>query len=102
MRIRIFILLLITALLASCSVTKFVPEGEYLLDKVKVKCDTNALGVNPSEMRQLVRQRGNSRWFSAAKLPSPVVRFCQYEGFNGNATDAVAEYGLSARLCRCV
>ena len=69
MRIRIFILLLITALLASCSVTKFVPEGEYLLDKVKVKCDTNALGVNPGEMRQLVRQRGNSRWFSAAKLP---------------------------------
>ena len=69
MRIRIFIFLLITALLASCSVTKFVPEGEYLLDKVKVKCDTNALGVNPSEMRQLVRQRGNSRWFSAAKLP---------------------------------
>ena len=69
MRIRIFILLLITALLASCSVTKFVPEGEYLLDKVKVKCDTSALGVNPGEMRQLVRQRGNSRWFSAAKLP---------------------------------
>ena len=69
MRIRIFIFLLLTALLASCSVTKFVPEGEYLLDKVKVKCDTNALGVNPSEMRQLVRQRGNSRWFSTAKLP---------------------------------
>ena len=69
MRIRIFIFLLLTALLASCSVTKFVPEGEYLLDKVKVKCDTNALGVNTSEMRQLVRQRGNSRWFSAARLP---------------------------------
>ena len=69
MRIRIFIFLLITALLASCSVTKFVPDGEYLLDKVEVKSDTNALGVNPSEMRQLVRQRGNSRWFSAAKLP---------------------------------
>lgn len=69
MRIRIFIFLLLTALLASCSVTKFVPEGEYLLDKVEVKSDTNALGVNPSEMRQLVRQRGNSRWFSAAKLP---------------------------------
>jgi outer membrane protein assembly factor BamA len=69
MRIRIFIFLLLTALLASCSVTKFVPEGEYLLDKVKVKCDTNALGVNPSELRQLVRQRGNSRWFSTARLP---------------------------------
>ena len=69
MRIRIFIFLLLTALLASCSVTKFVPDGEYLLDKVEVKSDTNALGVNPSEMRQLVRQRGNSRWFSAAKLP---------------------------------
>ena len=69
MRIRIFIFLLLTALLASCSVTKFVPDGEYLLDKVEVKSDTNALGVNPSEMRQLVRRRGNSRWFSAAKLP---------------------------------
>ena len=69
MRIRIFIFLLLTALLASCSVTKFVPEGEYLLDKVKVKCDTNALGVTPSELRQLVRQRGNSRWFSTARLP---------------------------------
>ena len=69
MRIRIFIFLLLTALLASCTVTKFVPDGEYLLDKVEVKSDTNALGVNPSEMRQLVRQRGNSRWFSAAKLP---------------------------------
>ena len=69
MRIRIFIFLLLIALLASCSVTKFVPDGEYLLDKVEVKSDTNALGVNPSEMRQLVRQRGNSRWFSAAKLP---------------------------------
>ena len=69
MRIRIFIFLLLTALLASCSVTKFVPDGEYLLDKVEVKSDTNALGVNPGEMRQLVRQRGNSRWFSAAKLP---------------------------------
>ena len=69
MRIRIFIFLLLIALLASCSVTKFVPDGQYLLDKVEVKSDTNALGVNPSEMRQLVRQRGNSRWFSAAKLP---------------------------------
>ena len=69
MRIRIFIFLLLIALLASCTVTKFVPDGEYLLDKVEVKSDTNALGFNPSEMRQLVRQRGNSRWFSAAKLP---------------------------------
>lgn len=69
MRNRIFIFLLIAALMASCSVTKFVPDGEYLLDKVEVKSDTKALGVNLSEMRQYVRQRGNSRWFSAAKLP---------------------------------
>ena len=69
MRNRIFIFLLIAALMASCSVTKFVPDGEYLLDKVEVKSDTKALGVNPSEMRQYIRQRGNSRWFSAAKLP---------------------------------
>ena len=55
-------------LLAACSETKYVADGQYLLDKVKVECDTKAPGINTSEMVELVRQRGNSRWFSAAKL----------------------------------
>ena len=69
MRNKFFIIGIVAALLASCSETKYVPEGEYLLDRVKVKSDTESVGVNPKEMRSLVRQRGNSRWFSAAKLP---------------------------------
>lgn len=69
MRYRIVITLISAIVLASCSETKYVPEGRYLLDKVKVVSDTKAQNVNPDELRSLVRQRGNSRWFSAAKLP---------------------------------
>ena len=69
MRNRFIIIAVLALVLASCSETKYVPEGEYLLDKVKVTSDTKAMGVDVKEMRQLVRQRGNSRWFSAAKLP---------------------------------
>ena len=69
MRIRQALWLTVAVLLSACSETKYVPDGEYLLDKVKVKSDTRAPGINTSEMGELVRQRGNSRWFSAAKLP---------------------------------
>jgi len=60
---------LLALVLASCSETKYVPEDRYLLDKVNVVSDRKAIGVDPKAMRQLVRQRGNSRWFSAAKIP---------------------------------
>ena len=69
MRHRIVITLISAIVLASCSETKYVPEGRYLLDKVKVVSDTKAKYVDPDELRSLVRQRGNSRWFSATKLP---------------------------------
>ena len=65
-------LILVAALamvLASCSETKYVPEGEYLLDKTVVKLDSKNRMVDVSALKPLVRQRGNSRWFSAAKLP---------------------------------
>lgn len=69
MRNKTIILCLLAVLLAACSETKYVPEGDYLLDKVKVKSDDKAIGVDVKELRQLIRQRGNSRWFAAAKLP---------------------------------
>lgn len=56
-------------LLLGCSETKYVAEGDYLLDKVKVESDLDYYGIMPADMRQYVRQRGNSRWFSAAKVP---------------------------------
>ena len=66
---RLIILGLVALVLAACSETKYVPEGKYLLDRVKVVSDTKAPGINPSQLKSYVRQRGNSRWFSAAKIP---------------------------------
>ena len=66
---RLYIIGLAALLLAACSETKYVPEGKYLLDRVKVVSDTKAPGINTSEFKSYVRQRGNSRWFSATKIP---------------------------------
>ncbi|KAA6325726.1 Outer membrane protein assembly factor BamA, partial [termite gut metagenome] len=52
-------------LFASCSITKFVPEGSYLLDDVKVKTDNK--NVKPSVLRNYVRQNPNGEWFGLAK-----------------------------------
>ena len=69
MRIRNAFFLLSALLFCACSETKYVPEGKYLLDKVKVKNDTKRKDVNASDMKTYVRHVGNSRWFSAAKIP---------------------------------
>ena len=52
---------------ASCSVSKFTPEGEYLLDDVKVVSDDKA--VKPSDISGYNRQNPNSSWFSLVKVP---------------------------------
>jgi outer membrane protein assembly factor BamA len=64
-----FLFIVAALLLVACSETKYVPEQKYLLDRVKVRADSKARGINPTELRSFVRQRGNSRWFSAAKIP---------------------------------
>lgn len=51
----------------ACSSDKFVPDGQYLLDKVELRSDRK--DVNSSLLMQYVRQRGNSRWFSLFKIP---------------------------------
>ena len=57
------------AMLCSCSETKFVADGSYLLNKVKVNIDGKHPGIDASNLNARVRQRGNSRWFSALKIP---------------------------------
>ncbi len=54
-------------LFTSCSVSKFVPDGSHLLDKVEVVSDTKA--VKPAEVSGYVRQYPNNRWFSTVKVP---------------------------------
>ena len=66
---RLTLAILAVLLLGACSETKYVAEGEYLLDRVKVKMDTENSHVKPEELKSFVRQRGNSRWFSTVKIP---------------------------------
>jgi len=67
MRLRIFLYLCFSAFLASCSTTKFVGDGQYLLDKVKIT--TDAPDVRESEMKQYLQQHPNYKVFGVLKWP---------------------------------
>ena len=64
-----FVLLAGAFLLGSCSVSRNLPEGTYMLDKVKVMTDGKYQDINSAQMMNYVRQKGNARWFSAIKIP---------------------------------
>ena len=64
-----FALLACALLFGACSVSRDLPEGTYMLDKVKVMTDGSYDDINPSQMKNYVRQKGNARWFSAIKIP---------------------------------
>ncbi len=59
--------------LASCTATKFVPEGAYLLDEVKVH--TNNKEIKPSSLRPYIRQNPNTKWFSLIKTQLYIYNF---------------------------
>lgn len=54
-------LLLVLLLFSSCRTTKYVPDGEYLLSKVKISSD--AEDVPKSEIRSYLRQTPNPKLF---------------------------------------
>lgn len=56
---------LVLLLSASCSSTKYVPDGSFLLDDVKIQTDNK--NVKPSDLSPYVRQTPNSTWFSLIK-----------------------------------
>ena len=62
----ILALVLATLGLASCSTTKYVPDGSYLLDKVNIEVDDNV--VNSSDLTQYLRQRPNFKAFGFFRL----------------------------------
>jgi outer membrane protein assembly factor BamA len=51
--------------LYSCSVTKYVPDGEYLLDRVKIESDIE--GYGEMELNQYIRQHPNFRMFAISR-----------------------------------
>ena len=65
-RLRLIILVISTlALLAACSTTKYVPDGEYLLDEVRIRSDND--DIRGSSLSPYLRQTPNSKWFSLIK-----------------------------------
>ena len=67
MKYKWIYILTVSLLLVSCNATKFVPEGSYLLDGVKVESADKELDA--STLQDYVRQKGNSKWFSLFKIP---------------------------------
>ena len=57
--------ILVLLALASCSSTKYVPAGSYLLDDVRIRTDNDE--VRPSDLALYVRQNPNAKWFSLLK-----------------------------------
>ena len=55
--------------MCSCSATRDIPEDSYMLDRVKVVADGKYSDISTSQLKKYVRQKANSRWFSAVKLP---------------------------------
>ena len=54
--------------LASCSVYKYVPEGQYLLNKVEVTSDDRNI-LDVSKYKNMSYQTPNTRWFGLFRLP---------------------------------
>ena len=67
-------ILVLPLVLGACSVSKHVPEGEYILDKVEVKSDLE--DFDASSLTQYVRQKEKPKLFSLFKNPfsrKPVI-----------------------------
>ena len=65
--VRLVYSILCILMLVSCSVNKFIPEGESMLDDVRIISNTNA--SNATKAGSYVRQQPNSKWFSLVKVP---------------------------------
>ena len=62
-----YIFLLTIILLSSCSVNKFIPEGDYLLDEVNIVSDNKS--IKTSQFNSYIRQNPNTKWFNLVKVP---------------------------------
>ena len=66
-KLIIFVFLL---LLSACTVTKFVPQKQYLLDRVEIKSDQR--GFDAASLAPYIHQKPNSKWFSMFRIPLAV------------------------------
>ena len=54
--------------LAACSSTRHVPQGEFLLNKVKISLDSTSRQINDDEMMAYLRQQPNHKMLWSARL----------------------------------
>lgn len=67
MKLRLFSsFFVLMLLLSACNSTKFVPDGEYLLDKVEIKSDIK--DIPSSELHGYIRQTPNAAVFSLFRM----------------------------------
>jgi outer membrane protein assembly factor BamA len=67
-QVNIILWLVTLMCLTSCSVYKYVPQGQYLLNKVEVT-STDKTVLDVTNYRNLSYQMPNSRWFGLFRLP---------------------------------
>ena len=68
-----YLLLLIVMLSGACSTTKFVNNGEYLLDKVTIKPDNKDIPV--SELKGYLRQTPNTNVLGLFRMQLGIYNF---------------------------
>ena len=66
-RLNIFLTLLLIAVISSCSVDKYIPEGGYYLENVQVASSDEA-ATKGLQLDGYVKQRPNTKWFGI-KIP---------------------------------
>lgn len=58
---------IVCMLISACSSTRHVPEGKYLLDRVKIEINDSTESISETEMNAYVRQQPNHRMLWSAK-----------------------------------
>lgn len=66
-KVQLYLYIWTLAMFCSCSVQKFIPEGEYLLDEVSIESDTK--DVQTPLLYTYIRQNPNAKWFNLVKVP---------------------------------
>ena len=81
--------------LASCSVYKYVPEGQHLLNKVEVTSDGKGV-QDVSKFKNLSYQTPNSRWFGLFRFP---LRFYSLTHTKSGEAPVLYDQLLSEATC---
>ena len=78
----LFVYILTSLLLNSCSSKKFLNEGEYVLSDVKIT--STSKHFNTSQYKGYLRQHPNAKWFTLFKVPLGIYCWSKADSLKGN------------------